>query len=203
MGKILVGCEYSGTVREAFAAHGHYAVSCDILAGEPSLFDVVKGHHYQGDVRALLLQSWDLFICHPPCTFLSFAGKKYWNDPGRAEKRARAMDFFSEMLTANVGRICVENPLGEPIRYYPDYQIINPYLFGEPFRKRTLLWLKNLPDLLPTDIVVPIKFKNKKGNYVAAMDMQSHGGGDLRRKTRAKFFKGIAHAMADQWGCLC
>lgn len=202
--KVLVACEFSGRVREAFKQLGHDAWSCDLLPTE------IPGQHIQGDVLEVINQGWDLLIAHPPCTVLSYAGVKYWNIPGRAEQREAGMKFFMAMVNAPIARICVENPVGYPNTVYrkPD-QIIHPYYFGDPFLKRTCLWLKGLPKLwwLPaddmfgtrtaTDYPEPIYTTKradgsiKKRHFAEAM----HGG-----KTRSVTFSGIADAMANQWG---
>ena len=128
--RVLVACEFSGIVREAFKVRGHDAWSCDLLPTE------IPGQHIQGDVLEHLEDGWDMMIAHPPCTYLSYVGMRHWNKPGRAEKRVEAMQFFMRFIRANIPRICVENPLGYPSQVFraPD-QIIHPYYFGDPFQK--------------------------------------------------------------------
>ena len=144
--KILIACEESGIVREAFRAIGHCAMSCDL---QPSR---IPGPHYQGDVRDILDFGWDMMIAHPPCDYLASSGL-HWNGriPGRSELTLNALDFVRELLAANIPMIALENPVGcisSQIRK-PD-QIIQPYEFGDDASKRTCLWLKELPILLPT-----------------------------------------------------
>jgi hypothetical protein len=197
--KVLVACEFSGRVRDAFLAKGHEAVSCDILPSE------APGPHIQGDVLPLLARGWDLLVAHPPCTYLSFAAMRVWNKPGRAEKRDEAARFFMALMNAPIPRICVENPLGEMGRRYrkPD-QIVHPYYFGDPFQKRTCFWLKNLPLLVPTHMLPkpePLyicqgaKSKGKAIGWCEGMRGQGN-----RAHARSRTFPGIATAMADQWG---
>ena len=140
--RVLIACEFSGRVRDAFAGRGHDAWSCDLLPSE------TPGNHIQGDVLKILNDGWDLMIAHPPCKFLSYAAMGHWNKPGRAEKRQEAFEFFMEFVNAPINKICVENPLGYPEKAYrkPD-QTIQPFYFGDNARKRTCLWLKNLPPL--------------------------------------------------------
>ncbi len=198
--KVLVACEYSGTVRDAFIAKGHDAISCDLLPTDK------PGPHVQGDVLALLKKPWDLIIAHPPCTFLSYAAMRVWNQPGRAEKREDAVKFFMEFVNADCPKIAVENPLGYINKVYrkPD-QTIHPYYFGESVQKRTCLWLKNLPLLVPTNMLSkpePLyicqgpKSKGKPIHWCEG----NRGSGQPRWKARSKTFQGIADAMADQWG---
>jgi hypothetical protein len=194
--KVLVACEYSGIVRDAFLAAGHEAMSCDILPTES------EGPHYQGDVRDVLHNGWDLMIAHPPCQYLSHAGTRHWNAPGRAVLRADAVRFALMLFNAPIQYVAMENPKGELSRAFrPPDQYINPFDFGEPVRKRTGLWLKGLPLLIPTNRVAPpaplltqhrrISGKVKARHFIeCAPDW----------KTRSKFFPGIAAAMASQWG---
>ena len=127
--KVLIACEFSGIVREAFAKRGHSAWSCDLLPTELPL-----GHHLQLNVLDILEKNdWDLMIAHPPCTYLSYASMRYWNAPGRAEKREEAFRFFMKLVNAPIKKICIENPLGYPSKAYRKYdQIINPFQFGHP-----------------------------------------------------------------------
>jgi len=204
--RALVGCESSGKIREALKARGWDAVSCDLLPTE------LPGKHHQGDIFDVLYDGWDLLIAHPPCTYLSFAGTKYWNTPGRAEKRLAALSFFNQLFNAPIGSICLENPLGcVDLVIKKHDQIINPYYFGDPHLKRTCLWLKNLPpleytlqdDLFSSATATPrpepiyIDRSGKKRNFVDATGGY-HGEGNSFKK-RSVTFDGIAQAMADQW----
>jgi len=138
-----VACERSGTVRDAFIARGHDAWSCDLQES--------SGNHIQGDVLPILAQGWDLIIAHPPCTYLSVVANAHAKKPGRSEKRDAAFEFFMACVNAPCAKICVENPVGYPCtKYRHADQIIDPFDFGEPERKRTALWLKGLPLLQRT-----------------------------------------------------
>ena len=191
--RVLIACEFSGIVRDAFTARGHDATSCDLLPSER------PGKHYQGDVRNIINQEWDLLIAHPPCQYLSYAAVHVWNKPGRAEKRKDAMAFFMFFINAPIEKICVENPVGYPNTIYkkPD-QIIHPYYFGDSFKKRTCLWLKNLPLLqyIPQPEPKPLyyrktgKAKGKKIHLTEGI----HSSVD-----RSRTFPAIAKAMAEQW----
>jgi hypothetical protein len=202
--KVLVACEFSGIVRDAFAARGHDAWSCDLLPSER------PGNHIQGDVLLWLDRGWDLMIAHPPCTYLSYAAMSYWNRPGRAELRKEAMAFFMKLYDAPIPKICIENPKGEPMTAFrsPD-QIIQPYYFGDPQQKTTCLWLKNLPLLehLEQDTLFgekqthvnkpkPVFCDKTTGHKRYFTDALSDGKGHGRSRT----FQGIANAMAEQWG---
>jgi hypothetical protein len=190
--RVLVACEFSGIVREAFRKRGHDAWSCDLLPTE------IPGQHIQGDVLKILDDGWDLMVAHPPCTYLSNAGARFLYPKGilNTERLAigfEAKEFFMELWNANIDRICVENPIpssvyGLPIRS----QIIQPYNFGHPVQKKTCLWLKNLPLLVPTNIVDSRQSTKIPGNWF-------NKGGLERQKSRAKTFSGIAEAMATQW----
>jgi hypothetical protein len=191
--KILIACEYSGTVRNAFAAKGHDAWSCDILPTES------KGNHFEGDVLEHLDKGWDMMIAHPPCTYLSNAGARFLYPKGilneeRYKKGLEAKKFFMALYNAPIKYICVENPISSKIFDLPKHsQTIQPYEYGHPFSKATRLWLKNLPLLQPSN---KIKFKESTkipGNWF-------NKGGKDRQKNRSKFFNGFAEAMADQWG---
>lgn len=196
--KILIACEYSGRVREAFRKLGHDAWSCDLLPSDDN-----SPYHIQGDVLELLDKGWDMMIAHPPCTYLSYAGNGHWHKPGRAELRKEALDFFIALAEAPIPLICVENPLGEPSRAYRKYdQIIQPYYFGDPVQKRTCLWLKGLPALAyDKDIPKPAPvYVNKIGRQKKINWVESIGSAKDRWKIRSTTFQGIADAMATQWG---
>lgn len=198
MARILVACEKSQVVAKAFRAVGHEAFSCDIreCGGE------YPEWHIQDDVLQHLNDGWDLMIAHPPCTYLSYAGTAHWNKPGRLEKRLEALSFFAELWLAPINKICIENPLGCASPTIAKYsQIIQPYMFGDPESKRTCLWLKGLPNLIPTNIVRPTIYgftKRGKPIYWSDTYLQSDDRGDKRSVT----FPGIAKAMATQWGIL-
>ena len=191
--KILVACEFSGVVREAFAAKGHDAWSCDI---EPT---DIPGQHYQGDVMDILGDGWDMMIAHPPCTYLSNAGARFLYpnkqlNEDRLKLGMEAKEFFMALYNANINKIVVENPIPSKIYGLPQYsQTIQPYEYGHPFQKKTCLWLKNVPELKPTNIVSNRQSTKVPGNWF-------NKGGKDRQKNRAKTFQGIADAMAEQWG---
>ena len=191
--KVLVACEYSGIVRNAFAAKGHDAWSCDILPTES------PGNHYQGDVLEYLDKGWDLMIAHPPCTYLSNAGARFLYPKGKLNKDRyklglKAKEFFMALYNAPINKICVENPISSRIFALPKYtQTIQPYEYGHPVQKKTCLWLKNLPELKPTNIIYKRQSTKIPGNWF-------NKGGKDRQKNRSKFFDGFAKAMADQWG---
>jgi hypothetical protein len=183
--KVLVACEYSGTVREAFKAKGHDAWSCDILPTE------IPGQHIQGDVLSILDQGWDLMIAHPPCTYLCNSGVCWLaGNPVRQAAMRDASTFFKTLLAANIPKIAVENPIPHKYGELPPYtQIIQPWQFGHGETKATCLWLKGLPPLKPTRIV--------KGR---AQKMHLLPPSPDRGKLRSKTYAGIARAMANQWG---
>lgn len=179
--RVLVACEFSGVVRDAFADKGHRATSCDILDSE------LPGDHYKGDVLDILNDGWDMMIAHPPCRYISFAGIRHFKNKDRQKQQVKALKFVKKLMDANIKKIAIENPvslINTKIRK-PD-QIIQPWQFGHYVRKRTCLWLKNLPKLQPTEIT------HIRGEFVLTAK------GD-RSKTRSKTFFGIAQAMASQW----
>ena len=184
--RVLVACEFSGTVRDAFRARGHFAVSCDLMPAESG------APHYQGDVRELIKSwgGWDLLIAHPPCTHLAVSGARWFKD--KEQEQMEALDFVRYLMSAPIPRICIENPvsvISSRIRK-PD-QSIQPWQFGHGEVKRTCLWLKNLPRLRPTQIV--------DGREARVHRMPP---GPDRWRERSRTFSGIAEAMADQWGWL-
>jgi hypothetical protein len=205
--KVLVACEFSGIVREAFKAKGHDAWSCDLLPTE------IPGQHIQGDVLEILNDGWDLMIAHPPCTYLSYAATHWWNEVGRLENRLEALSFFAKIWTAPIEKICVENPMGCASPTIAKYsQVIQPYFFGDSESKRTCLWLKNLPLLEHTKNDTLFEqsthtkpkiygyFKNGKKTGQPIYGTQYCKFSEDRGKIRSKFYPGIANAMADQWG---
>lgn len=180
--RVLVACEFSGRVRDAFLALGHDAVSCDLLPTE------VAGPHIIGDVRQVLELGWDLMIAHPPCTYLCSSGARWW--PGHLVSQGEAIEFVRYLMAAPIPRIAVENPIGRlstAIRK-PD-QIIQPWQFGVGEVKATCLWLKGLPKLQATDIV---------SGRVPSVHFAAPG--PERWRYRSRTYMGIALAMADQWG---
>lgn len=197
IGKILIACEFSGVVRDAFTSKGWDAWSCDVVPTDKA------GNHYQCDVLSVLDKGWDMMIAHPPCTYLCSMGV-WWNHkrPIRWALTDAAEKFFMEMMNANIPMISVENPVGiMSTRFRKPDQIVNPWMFGDKANKPTCLWLKNLPLLTPTKIVDKGKFYVKKNGQ--RMSAWSHITSGTRKELRAKIasttFKGIAEAMADQW----
>jgi hypothetical protein len=199
--RVLIGCEYSGRVREAFAARGHYAMSCDLLPTEQ------PGNHYQGSVFDVIEDGWDLMVCHPPCTYLTVAGVRWLyhpedrdlptdhrrphpNYPDRRKDMHEALAFVRSLLAAPIPKIALENPISLISSYVrkPD-QIIQPWQFGHGETKATCLWLKGLPKLVPTNIV--------EGREAKVHMMPP---GPNRWKERSRTYEGIAAAMAASWG---
>ena len=196
--KILVACEYSGTVRDAFAAKGHDAWSCDILPTES------KGNHIQGNALEHLDNGWDMMIAHPPCTYLSNAGARFLYPKGilneeRYKKGLEAKKFFMALYNAPIKYICVENPISSKIFDLPKHsQTIQPYEYGHPFSKATRLWLKNLPLLQPTKNLKehkPLLPSNTGGKKKG----QKYHYTSISAKEASKTFQGVADAMANQW----
>ena len=196
--KVLVACEFSGIVRDAFKAKSHDAWSCDILPTES------PGNHIQGDVLGILDDGWDLMIAHPPCTYLCVPGAHYLHTRlGRWNSLGKAVGFFSRLLNADIPKIAIENPVPHKYAKLPKYsQIIQPWEFGHEKSKRTCLWLKNLPSLTPTDI------KENHGERYERTERQKKKYGrwsnskwyaSASPKERSRTFKGIANAMATQW----
>lgn len=200
--KVLVACEFSGRVSDQFALKGHDVLSCDLLPTESKL-NLENLSHYQGDAIECLNENWDLLIAHPPCTYLSNAGARWLYPKGilneeRYQKGLEAKEFFMKFYDSNARSICVENPKPSRIFKLPKHtQKIQPFQFGDPYSKGTLLWLKNLPELKPTKIV-------EIEGYWAGSFTSKHGkkGRVIGRnaKERSMTFQGIADAMADQWG---
>lgn len=193
--RVLVGCEFSGTVRDAFSALGHNAWSCDLLPTD------VPGQHIQGDVLEILGDGWDLAIFHPPCTYLTVAANGWHaKSPEREPLRVEAAQFFMDCYNAPIRRICVENPVGVmSTRFRAPDQIIQPWMFGHPDRKATCFWLRGLPELQATNRVAPeeVKGVSPKGKKYYSMNWLPQTKD--RWKIRSKTFPGIARAMADQW----
>lgn len=206
--KILIACEYSGTVRDAFIKAGHEAISCDLLPTD------VPGPHYQGSVFDLIddrnSNDWDMMIAHPPCTYLTVTGNKWFKPefkdrfPDRHKQREDALEFFKQLFECNIERICLENPVGVVSSMYrKPTQYVQPWQFGDPHSKKTGLWLKNLPALVPTKIVEPQFYTYKDGRKDPIWHVESMRMKPLERmKYRSKTFQGIADAMASQWSNL-
>jgi len=212
--KILVACEYSGIVRDAFIKKGHNAISCDLLPSESDF-----GEHYQGDVKHILNNNWDMMITHPSCTYLTVSGAAWFyhpedkhlptdqrrphpKHPNRRQLQEEALDFIRLLLNAPIDKIALENPVGvisTKIRK-PD-QIIQPYMFGHRESKKTCLWLKNLTPLNATKNVEPEYYITKNGEKRSKFDYDTMKlSKEERWKVRSATFPGIAEAMAEQWG---
>ena len=195
--KVLVACEFSGIVRDAFIAKGHEAMSCDILPTE------VDGPHYQGDVLDILNDGWDMMIAHPPCTYLTVtANRSFVNNPERWQQRVNAMIFVHRLMNAPIEKICIENPVGVIGTYIRKAdQYIQPYEFGYPEPKKTGLWLKALPLLIPTNIVEPEYITCSKGRRYSPTHFKTCSTKNpVVARLRAKTYQGWADAMAEQWG---
>ena len=213
--KVLVACEYSGIVRDAFIKKGHEAVSCDLLPSESDL-----GEHYQGNVTDILNDGWDMMIAHPPCTYLAVSGARWFYHPedkhlpyeerrphplhpNRKQLQEEALDFIKLLMKAPIEKIAIENPVGViSTKIRKPEQIIQPYMFGHSESKKTCLWLKNLQPLQPTNIVeeeervVYASGKSMPRWYADAYKLPP----EERWKVRSATFPGIAKAMAEQWG---
>jgi hypothetical protein len=191
--RILVACEFSGVVRDAFAALGHDAWSCDLLPSE------TPGNHYQGNVLDILIRNWDVMIAHPPCTYLSSSGL-HWNKrrPERAQQTEDAISFVKQLWTAPIAHIAIENPIGcLSTRMEKPSQIIQPWQFGHAESKSTCLWLKGLPLLKPTNILP--KPASGHWNNQTPSGQNKLGPSKDRWKLRSVTYFGIAAGMADQW----
>lgn len=189
--RVLVACEYSGTVREAFKAKGCDAWSCDILASD------CPGNHLQCDVLSILDDGWDLMIAHPPCTCLTVAGNRWYHD--KPKLISDAVAFVKALASAPIGQIAIENPIGRLSTAWrkPD-QIIQSWMFGHTATKSTCLWLKNLPPLVPTNIVDRgARHVTKSGKSLP--EWYNLPPSADRWKIRSKTFEGVANAMAEQW----
>jgi hypothetical protein len=192
--RVLIACEYSGKVREAFRKLGHDAWSCDLLPSDDN-----SPYHIQGDVLDILNDGWDMMIAHPPCTYLSNAGAKHLYrgkvlNQERYAKGLKAKAFFMALYNANIPMIAIENPVSSLIFCMPPHtQYIQPYQFGVPLQKKTRLWLKNLPPLESTNIVKPLENTRLAGNWF------NKTGNVPRWKARSETFKEVADAMAAQW----
>ncbi len=207
--RVLVACEFSGIVRDAFTAKGHDAISCDLLPTERS------GPHIQGDVRELNLQQFDLIIAHPPCTYLAHSGIQWLTKtplnpaagklygPSRWEAMLDGCKLFNFFLQSGIPKIAVENPI--PHRHAieligPYSQTIQPWQFGHPKQKRTCLWLRNLPNLRPTTVVGPPPKDQTRQEKMEWQEVHYTRPGVDQWKLRSITYQGIADAMAEQWG---
>jgi len=197
--KVLVACEFSGIVRDAFLARGHDAWSCDLLPTEK------EGPHIQDDVLKHLDDGWDLMIAHPPCTHLSVSGARYFDLKRKDGRQDEAIDFFMALVRAKILKKCVENPISimSTLWRKPD-QIIQPWQFGHPESKATCLWLEWLPLLAPTNILSNREIwenQTKDGQNKLMVDGKWIGFNDPRTShLRSRTYQGIAQAMAEQWG---
>lgn len=195
--RVLVACEYSGRVRDAFIAKGHDAMSCDILPTDS------PGPHYTGDVRDILSDGWDVMVAHPPCTYLSVSGM-HWTTRGLRDPQLTddALAFVRVLMGADIPRIAIENPVSViSSRVRPPDQIIQPWMFGHDASKKTCLWLKNLPNLVPTQVVEPRIVDGRKRWANQTNSGQNRlGPSEDRWKIRSTTYQGIADAMASQWG---
>jgi len=196
--KVLVACEYSGRVRDAFIAKGHDAMSCDILPSD------TPGPHHEGDIFDVLDDGWDLMIAHPPCTYLANSGVQHLHkDPKRWDRMKCGALFFRALWLADIKKICIENPVMHKyaVRYIGQRQtqVVQPWMFGHTEQKQTCLWLHNLPKLEPTDnvkeemMLLP-KNQRERLHYLPPSP--------TRWKERSTTYQGIADAMAEQWGTL-
>lgn len=189
--KVLVGCEFSGVIREEFSKLGHDAWSCDLLDTE------IPGNHIKGNVLDYLNLNWDIAIFHPPCTHLAVSGARHWRSKkidaifDGVDLQREAMDFVRKLLAAPIHRICLENPVSIISRIRKPEQIVQPYEFGDPFVKTTCLWLKNLPLLIPTHYGL----KEQSEQRCWRMSPSKN-----RAKERSRTYPGLAKAMAQQWG---
>ena len=194
--KILIACEYSGTVRDAFIAKGHDAMSCDLLPTD------IPGPHYKGDIFDIINDGWDLMIAHPPCTYLSNSGVTWlYKQDDRWKHLIDGAVFFRKLHESNIPKIAIENPImhkyAKQIIGVNQSQVIQPWMFGHMEQKATCLWLKNLPLLVPTNEVKEEMMKLPKRERERLHYLPPS---EERWKLRSKTFQGIAEAMAEQWG---
>ena len=205
--KVLVACEYSGTVRDAFIQKGWEAWSCDLLPTEK------PGLHYTGDVSDILSKChWDMVVAFPPCTHLAVSGASHFEQKRQDGRQREGIDFFMKFADLpNVKHVAIENPVGIMSTFWKKpSQIVQPYDFGNDASKRTCLWLKNLPNLVPTQRVAGRMITTKSGKAVERWSNQCDNFGDdklgpseFRWKIRSVTYSGIANAMADQWTNYC
>lgn len=193
--KVLIACEQSGVVRRAFRERNHEAYSIDLLPSEDK-----SSWHIQDDIFYYLREEWDLMIAHPPCTRLAVSGNA-WRK-GKEEEQAEAIEFFLTLATAPIEKICIENPVGIMSTIYrKPNQYIQPWQFGHDASKKTGLWLKGLPELVPTEYIEPriIDGKPRWGNQTDS-GQNKLGPSPDRATIRSRTYDGIAKAMAEQWG---
>ena len=191
--KVLIACEYSGAVRDAFINNGHDAMSCDLLPTD------VDGPHYQGDVFDVINDGWNLMIAHPPCTHLAVSGARWFKD--KVKEQAESLEFVRRLMDAPIDKIVIENPISIiSSRIRKPEQIIQPWMFGHPEAKATCLWLKGLPTLSATDVLT----KPECGYWSnqTPSGQNKLGPSKDRWKERSKTYQGIATAMANQWGAV-
>jgi site-specific DNA-cytosine methylase len=191
--RVLIACEYSGVVRDAFINNGHDAMSCDLLPTDS------LGNHYQGDVFDVINDGWDIMIAHPPCTHLAVSGARWFKD--KVKEQAESLEFVRRLMDAPINRIAIENPISIiSSRIRKPEQIIQPWMFGHPEAKATCLWLKGLPSLIATDVLT----KPECGYWSnqTPSGQNKLGPSKDRWKERSKTYQGIAIAMANQWGTL-
>ncbi len=193
--KVLIACEFSGIVRDAFLEREHDAWSCDLLPTEKI------GPHIKGDVLEILDEGWDLMIAHPPCDHLAVSGARWFPEKRKDGRQQKAIDFFMSLVNAPIEKIAIENPVGIMSTIYrrPD-QIVNPWQFGDSFQKRTCFWLKNLPPLESTKVVDKGEFITFKSGKKMPKWYSMLRADENRAKIRSRTFQGMATAMAEQWG---
>lgn len=194
--RVLIACEYSGRVREAFQAQGHNAWSCDLLRSEDN-----SQRHIQGDVLEVIGRGWDLMVAHPPCTHLAVSGARHFEAKRADGRQQEAIEFFLALARAPIPRIAIENPvcIMSSVWRKPD-QVIQPHMFGHPQFKATCLWLKGLPKLRPTNqLEVPERGTDERKAWERIHRMSPSPD---RWKERSRTFEGIADAFASQWGSL-
>jgi len=185
--RVLVACEFSGVVRDAFSCRGHEAWSCDLLDTEK------PGNHYLGDVRDIIRNGWNLMIAHPPCTHLAVSGARWFKN--KIKEQNEALDFVRFLMNAPIPKICIENPVSViSTRIRKPDQIIQPWMFGHEETKTTCLWLKNLPKLQPTKIM---QIRNRN---LTPSGRNKIAPSPDRWKIRSRTYLGVAEAMAIQWG---
>jgi site-specific DNA-cytosine methylase len=191
--KVLIACEYSGAVRDAFVKNGHDAMSCDLLPTD------VPGNHHHGDVFDVINDGWDLMIAHPPCTHLAVSGARWFKD--KVKEQAESLEFVRRLMDAPIDKMAIENPISIiSSRIRKPEQIIQPWMFGHPEAKATCLWLKGLPTLSATDVLT----KPECGYWSnqTPSGQNKLGPSKDRWKERSKTYQGIATAMANQWGAV-
>lgn len=201
--RILLACECSGRIRDAFASRGHFSVSADFQESETPAGVYVGGdapegaYHYQGDVFDIVNDGWDMMIAHPPCTHLAVSGAKHFAKKRADGRQQAAIDLFLRFTRTNIPHVAIENPVGIIGQFYiKPTQIVQPWMFGDSFQKTTCLWLWWLPPLVATNIV-------DKGEFVitsGGKKLQKWYSNNTSPKNRSRTFSGIAVAMADQWG---